>query len=49
MIIVAGHLLVGPAERERYLHGCVSVVKQARSSRGCLDRLSPLDWCNSAS
>jgi hypothetical protein len=32
MIIVAGHLLVKPEEREHYLHGCVSVVEQARSS-----------------
>ena len=37
MIIVAGHLLVGPEGREQYLHGCVSVVEQARSSPGCLD------------
>ncbi len=37
MIIVAGHLLVRPEEREHYLHGCVSVVEQARSSLGCLD------------
>jgi len=37
MIIVAGHLLVKPEEREHYLDGCVSVVEQARSSPGCLD------------
>ncbi len=37
MIIVAGHLLVRPEDRERYLLGCVSVVEQARSSPGCLD------------
>lgn len=37
MIIVAGHLLVSPEERERYIQGCVSVVEQARSSPGCLD------------
>jgi len=37
MIIVAGHLRVRPEEREHYLHGCASVVEQARSSPGCLD------------
>ncbi len=37
MIIVAGHLLVRPEDRERYLLGCVSVVEQSRSSPGCLD------------
>lgn len=37
MIIVAGHLLVRPEERKQYLHGCVSVVEQARASPGCLD------------
>ncbi len=37
MIIVAGHLLVRPEEREDYLRGCVGVVEQARSSPGCLD------------
>jgi quinol monooxygenase YgiN len=37
MVIVAGHLLVDPAEREAYLEGCRPVVEQARSTDGCLD------------
>lgn len=37
MIIVAGHLIVQPENRERYLEGCVSAVEQARSSPGCLE------------
>lgn len=37
MVIVAGHLVVDPAQRESYLAGCVSVVQQARHASGCLD------------
>ncbi|UYM06402.1 putative quinol monooxygenase [Solicola gregarius] len=37
MVIVAGHLIVGPADRESYLAGCASVVEQARSTPGCID------------
>jgi quinol monooxygenase YgiN len=37
MVIVAGHLLVDPAQRESYLAGCVEVVEQARRTPGCLD------------
>jgi quinol monooxygenase YgiN len=37
MVIVTGHLMVEPGERERYLAGCVSVVLLARATRGCLD------------
>jgi quinol monooxygenase YgiN len=37
MIIVAGHIVVDPAQREAYLADCVSVVEQARRSAGCLD------------
>lgn len=37
MVIVAGHLVVDPAQREAYLAGCVSVVEQARRAPGCLD------------
>lgn len=37
MVIVAGHILVDPARRERYLAGCVAVVEQARRAPGCLD------------
>lgn len=37
LVIVSGHLIVDPTERESYLADCVSVVQQARSARGCLD------------
>lgn len=37
MVIVAGHLIVAPEERESYLAGCVSVIEQARRAPGCLD------------
>lgn len=37
MVIVAGHIVVEPEERERYLAGCVSVVEQARRAPGCVD------------
>ena len=37
MIIVAGHLIVDPEQRESYLADCVSVVEQARRAPGCLD------------
>jgi quinol monooxygenase YgiN len=37
MIIVAGHLIVDPVQRESYLADCVSVVEQARRAPGCLD------------
>lgn len=37
MVIVAGHLIVDPNEREAYLSGCVAVVEQARHAEGCLD------------
>jgi quinol monooxygenase YgiN len=42
MVIVAGHLHVDPAERDRYLATCVEVVRLAREAPGCLDfALSP--------
>ncbi|WP_227464899.1 putative quinol monooxygenase [Nocardioides lijunqiniae] len=42
MVIVAGHLLVDPAERASYLRGCEEVVRLARDADGCLDfALSP--------
>ena len=37
MIIVAGHLIVDPSQRESYLTECLSVVEQARRAAGCLD------------
>jgi quinol monooxygenase YgiN len=37
MVIVAGHLVVQPAQRARYLAGCKEVVEQARGTVGCLE------------
>jgi quinol monooxygenase YgiN len=37
MVIVAGHLVVDPSQREAYLAGCADVVEQARRTPGCLD------------
>ncbi len=37
MVIVAGHIIVDPAQRESYLAGCVSVVEHARVASGCVD------------
>ena len=37
MVIVAGHLVVDPEQRDDYLSGCVEVVRQARGTPGCLD------------
>ena len=37
MVIVAGHVLVEPGARERYLESCVAVVEAARQAPGCLD------------
>lgn len=37
MIIVAGHITVEPQQRDSYLAGCMSVVRQARQAAGCID------------
>lgn len=37
MVIVAGHVVVDPGQRDDYLSGCVEVVRQARGAPGCLD------------
>lgn len=37
MIIVAGHLVVDPDARARYLAGCADAVRAARAAPGCLD------------
>jgi quinol monooxygenase YgiN len=37
VVIVAGHLVVDPRQRDDYLTGCVDVVRQAREAPGCLD------------
>jgi quinol monooxygenase YgiN len=37
VVIVAGHIIVEPAQRASYLAGCVAVVEQARRAHGCID------------
>ncbi|MQA09758.1 MAG: antibiotic biosynthesis monooxygenase [Pseudonocardiaceae bacterium] len=37
MVIVAGHIVVDPRQRESYLANCVDVVEEARRAPGCLD------------
>jgi quinol monooxygenase YgiN len=37
VVIVAGHVMVDPQDRDDYLSGCVEVVRQARRAPGCLD------------
>ncbi|MET7336128.1 antibiotic biosynthesis monooxygenase family protein [Nonomuraea sp. NPDC005650] len=37
MVIVAGHIVVDPQQRERYLTDCVGVIELARRAPGCLD------------
>ena len=37
MLIIAGHLLVDPEDRDAYVADCGTVVEAARRSPGCLD------------
>jgi quinol monooxygenase YgiN len=37
VVIVAGHLVVDPEQRDDYLSGCIEVVRLARHTAGCLD------------
>jgi quinol monooxygenase YgiN len=37
MLIIAGHLVVSPDERDAYVAECVAVVDAARVAPGCLD------------
>jgi quinol monooxygenase YgiN len=37
MLIVAGHLVVDPAERDGYVADCRAVVEAGRAAPGCLD------------
>ena len=37
MVIVAGHIMVDPSQRDDYLSECVDVVREARASACCLD------------
>lgn len=37
MVIVAGHLVVDPSQRNDYLSGAVEAVREGRAADGCLD------------
>lgn len=37
MVIVAGQITVEPQQRDSYLAGCVSLVREARRAAGCID------------
>ena len=43
MIIIAGHLQVAAAERDRYLAAVASVALNAREAPGCLDFVQSAD------
>jgi quinol monooxygenase YgiN len=43
MIIIAGHLTVDPADRDRYLEAVADVAAQARKSPGCHDFVQAAD------
>lgn len=46
MLIIAGHLIVDLADRNRYVTDCAIAVEQARRAPGCLDfavTADPLD------
>lgn len=46
MFVIAGHLVVAPADRDTYVADCASVVEAARRAPGCLDfavTADPLD------
>jgi quinol monooxygenase YgiN len=37
MLIIAGHLVVSPTDRDAYVADCVTVVEAARAAPGCVD------------
>lgn len=37
MLVIAGHLMVDPTDRDRYVADCAAVVEAARKAPGCLD------------
>jgi quinol monooxygenase YgiN len=43
VLIIAGSLMVDPADRERYLAANADVVELARGSAGCLDFVQAAD------
>lgn len=43
MLIIAGHLIVEPADREKFLAANSDAVTQARAAPGCLDFVQAAD------
>lgn len=37
VLIIAGHLVVDPTDRDEYVASCASIVAAARETDGCLD------------
>ena len=37
MLVIAGHLVVDPNDRDRYVADCAAAVEAARKAPGCLD------------
>lgn len=48
MIIVAGHLVMDPGDRETYLQSCVEAVRQGRQASGCFDFSATADLLDDA-
>jgi quinol monooxygenase YgiN len=48
MLIIAGHLIVDPTDRDGYVADCVKVVEAARGSAGCLDFVLTADTTDQA-
>jgi quinol monooxygenase YgiN len=48
MMIIAGHLLVDPADRDAYVADCEKVVEAARRASGCLDFVLTADTLDPA-
>jgi hypothetical protein len=37
VLIIAGHLILGPADRDSFVTDCAAAVEQARRASACLD------------
>lgn len=43
MLIIAGHLVLDPADRQGYLDLTLDVAVKARATKGCLDSVKSAD------
>jgi quinol monooxygenase YgiN len=48
MLIIAGHLVVDPANRSSFVADCRAAVEQARGAPGCLDFALTADTLDAA-